>query len=71
MSNKDNDTIHLLDLILVIFVLKSPSKTTERIIETTKILDIETEKGKENPSKTNEIMGKLDGVVAKREEEDL
>ena len=25
----------------------------------------------ENPSKTNEIMGKLDGVVAKREEEDL
>ncbi len=52
MSNKDNDTIHLLDFILVIFVLKSPSKTTERIKETTKILDIETEKGKESPSKT-------------------
>ena len=52
MSNKDNDTIHLLDLILVIFVLKSPSRTTERSRETTKILDIATEKGKESPSKT-------------------
>ena len=51
MSNKDNDTIHLLDLILVIFVLKSPSKTTERNRETTIILDIATEKGRKIPRK--------------------
>lgn len=52
MSNKDNDTIHLLDLILVTFIIKPPSRITERSRDTTKILDIETEKGKETASKT-------------------
>ena len=52
MSNKDNDTIHLLDLILIIFVIKSPSRKTERSRETTKTLDIATEKGKDPASKT-------------------
>tara|TARA_B100001540_G_C15816957_1_gene648222 strand:- start:8458 stop:8664 length:207 start_codon:yes stop_codon:yes gene_type:complete len=52
MSNKNNETIHLLDLILLIFFRKPPSRRTERNRETTKILDVATEKGKEIPNKT-------------------
>ena len=63
ISNKDKDIIHLLDLILIIFDLKSPSKTTESNKETTKILDMETEKGRDIPSKTKNRFRILEKIV--------